>query len=70
MPDEPSSTPASQTARSGPRAVVYWCVAGVVYAGLGILSPPAFLLGFWESLLFVFIATVLMPKVVGRRDAS
>ncbi len=39
-----------------------------MYAGLGILSPPAFLLGFWESWLFVFFATLLAPKVLGRRD--
>ncbi len=65
--DETPPTHPSQPGRPGWPAVVYWCVAGTVYAALGIASPPAFLLGFWESLLFVFGATVLAPKILGRR---
>ena len=64
--DETPPTHPSQPGRSGWPAVVYWCIAGAVYGALGIASPPAFLLGFWESLLFVFGATVLAPKILGR----
>ena len=67
MPD--AETPAPDRARSRRRgrvAVVYWLVAGLVYAMLGALYPPVFLLGFQEALIYVFIVTALQPWVVRR----
>lgn len=42
-------------------------VAGAIYAALGMAYPPAFLLGFQESILFVLVVTALAPRVLGRR---
>ena len=39
---------------------------GCVYAALGVAYPPLFLLGFQESLLFVFGVTSLAPHVLRR----
>ena len=50
----------------GVASVVYWLVAGAIYVGLGVLSPPTFLLGFQEAALYVFLVTVLQPKVLRR----
>jgi hypothetical protein len=66
VPETPPPTPASEPRRSGRATIAYWLVAGVIYAALGAAYPPAFLLGFWESLIFVFAATALAPKVLGR----
>lgn len=66
MPNETPPTDATASSGSGRARVVFWLVAGAIYAALGALFPPAFLLGFWESLLFVFVATVLAPKILRR----
>ena len=69
MPPVPTQLPpadAPKPARSGRAAVVYWLVAGAIYGALGIAYPPAFLLGFQESIVFVLIVTALAPKVLGR----
>lgn len=66
MHDETPATDATASRGAGRATVVYWLVAGAIYAALGAAFPPAFLLGFWESLLFVFAATVLAPKILRR----
>ena len=64
MPD----TTADATAKRRPdvASVVYWLVAGAIYVCLGVLAPPIFLLGFQEALIYVFLVTVLQPKVLRR----
>jgi hypothetical protein len=57
---------ASPPRRPDVAGVVYWLVAGAIYVGLGVLSPPTFLLGFQEAALYVFLVTVLQPKVLRR----
>ena len=47
-------------------AVAYWTVAVLAYALLGVLYPPVFLLGFWESLPFVLVVTWLAGRLLGR----
>lgn len=66
MPQPTSLTSEPTPDRSGRAAVVYWLVAGAIYIGLGVAYPPAFLLGFQESIVFVLVVTVLAPKVLGR----
>lgn len=63
-----SDTTADATTKSrrDVAGVVYWLVAGAIYAGLGVLAPPIFLLGFQEALLYVFLVTVLQPRVLRR----
>ena len=60
---------------SRPRAAVsFWVGAVLLYAGLGVLLPPLFLLGFWESVPFLFLATWLagrlFPRPVPRLPAA
>jgi len=38
----------------------------LAYALLGAFFPPFFLLGFWESLPFVLLATWLAWRLLGR----
>lgn len=66
MPEQPPDTDDPTSARSGRAAVIYWLVAGAIYIGLGMAYPPAFLLGFQESILFVLIVTALAPRILGR----
>jgi hypothetical protein len=40
--------------------------AVLLYAGLGSLFQPFFLLGFWESLPFLFAATWLAGRLFPR----
>jgi hypothetical protein len=47
-------------------AVAYWTTAVLAYAGLGAFFQPLFLLGFWESLPFVFAVTWLARRLFGR----
>ena len=47
-------------------AVAYWTAAVLLYALLGAVLPPFFLLGFWESLPFVLAATWLAWRLLGR----
>ena len=44
-----------------------WVLALGAYIGLGIWQPPVFLLGFQESLLFVFVATLVIGRIANRR---
>jgi hypothetical protein len=46
--------------------VAYWTAAILVYAGLGAFFQPLFLLGFWESVLFVYGVTRLAGRLFGR----
>jgi hypothetical protein len=66
VPETPEQTDPPTRTRSGRAAVLYWFVAGAVYIALGVAYPPAFLLGFQESVLFVLIVTALAPKILGR----
>ncbi len=66
VPDPTPATPDAPSARSRRAAVAYWLVAGAIYIGLGVAYPPAFLLGFQESIVFVLIVTALAPKILGR----
>ena len=69
MPAVPAPDPedrARTDARApGPANVVYWFLAGALYIALGVAYPPAFLLGFQESLVVVFLVTFLQRPVVG-----
>lgn len=70
-PEPPSVESASpddapHTRRAGIVAVVYWLVAGAIYVTLGLLVPWLFLLGFWQSFIFVAIVTALQPVVTRR----
>lgn len=61
----PTTTPSPAAAR--PRlAVAYWIGAVLLYAGLGVFFQPFFLLGFWESLPFLFLATWLAGRLFPR----
>lgn len=66
MPDATAPDEADAPRRRDVASVVYWLVAGAIYVGLGVMSPPTFLLGFQEAALYVFLATVLQPKVLRR----
>jgi hypothetical protein len=46
--------------------VAYWTTAVLAYAGLGVFAQPIFLLGFWQSLPFVLVATWLAGRLLGR----
>jgi hypothetical protein len=46
--------------------VAYWTAAILVYAAMGAFFQPFFLLGFWESMLFVFGVTWLAGRLFGR----
>ncbi len=48
-------------------AVAYWVGAVLLYAGLGVLFQPFFLLGFWESMPFLLAATWLAARLFPRR---
>ncbi len=63
---EPDHRFVPTSARARRAAVIYWLVAALVYIGLGVLAPPLFLLGFQESLLYVFVVTLLAPRVLRR----
>jgi hypothetical protein len=47
-------------------AVVYWVGVVLLYAGLGAYHQPLFLLGFWESVPFLFVATWLAGRLFPR----
>ena len=66
MPEQLPATDEPAPARSGRAAVIYWLVAGALYIGLGMAYPPAFLLGFQESIVFVLIVTALAPGILRR----
>lgn len=63
-PDPPQD--AARRSWRGPASVAYWMLAGVVYIALGVAVPPAFLLGFQESVIYVFAVTALQPWVLRR----
>lgn len=61
----PSSPPRPALVR--PRAAVaYWTAAILLYAGLGALFPPLFLLGFWESIPALLAITWLAERLFPR----
>lgn len=66
MPDASAPDEANPPRRRDVASVVYWLVAAAIYVGLGVLSPPTLLLGFQEAALYVFLVTVLQPRVLRR----
>jgi fatty acid desaturase len=44
-------------------AWLYWLIVLAVAVGLGVLAPALFLLGFWEMIPLVLLASWLAPKV-------
>ena len=64
---EPTIQPEHPKTRlQGRVAVAYWLLAGLVYALMGMLYPPLFLLGFQESIIAVYLVTALAPVVIRR----
>lgn len=66
MSEEELAESDPRSAGGGRAAVAYWLAAGALYVALGVAYPPAFLLGFQESLIFVFVVTLLAPRVLRR----
>jgi hypothetical protein len=59
--------PAPRPAVVRPRlAVAYWVGVVLLYALLGSQFQPFFLLGFWESLPFLFVATWVAGRLFPR----
>jgi len=48
-------------------AVAYWAGAILLYAGLGAFFQPFFLLGFWESMPFLLLATWVASRLFPLR---
>lgn len=67
MPDAPQQPGRRSGRHDGWKGVAYWFAAAGVYIALGVAYPPAFLLGFQESVIFVFVVTALAPVVLRRR---
>ena len=42
---------------------VYWLIVLAIGVALGVLAPALFLLGFWEMIPLVLLASWLEPKV-------
>lgn len=64
----PTTTPPPADAR--PRlAVAYWVAVVILYAVMGAFFQPFFLLGFWESLPFLFVVTWLAGRLFPRPAA-
>ena len=63
---EPTPSPAAGRSRW---AVAYWAGAVLLYAGLGVFFQPFFLLGFWESMPFLLLATWLAGRLLPRAAA-
>jgi hypothetical protein len=63
---EPTPSPA---AARGRWAVAYWTAAILVYAMLGVFFQPFFLLGFWECIPFLLLATWLAGRLIPRPAA-
>jgi hypothetical protein len=63
VPEPAAASPPS----AGRRAVIFWVVAVLLYAGLGVVYPPLFLLGFWESLPFLVVVTWLAGRLLPQR---
>ena len=61
----PTTTPPPAVARRR-TAVAFWVGAVLLYAALGAFFQPLFLLGFWESLPFLFLATWLAGRLFPR----
>jgi hypothetical protein len=61
-----TSTAHAKDPRRGRVGVACWLVAGAIYATAGALYPPVFLLGFQESVLYVFAVTWLAARVIRR----
>ena len=47
-------------------AVAYWVGAVLAYGALGSLYPPLFLLGFWESIPWLLLITVVAGRLFAR----
>ena len=60
MPRRRPSTPRDRW------AVAYWTTVVLVYAVLGAFYQPFFLLGFWESVPFLLVATWLAGRLFPR----
>ena len=60
---EPPPTPAAARRRW---AVAYWVGSVLLYAALGVFFQPFFLLGFWESMPFLLLATWIASRLFPR----
>lgn len=60
---EPTPSPAGARRRW---AVAYWVGAVLLYAALGVFFQPFFLLGFWESMPFLLLATWIASRLFPR----
>ena len=59
--------PPSRPAVARPRlAVAFWVGAILAYALLGAFHQPFFLLGFWESIPFLLVATWVAGRLFPR----
>lgn len=59
--------PSSRAAVVRPRlAVAFWTVAVLAYAVLGAFHQPFFLLGFWESIPYLFVVTWIAGRLFPR----
>jgi hypothetical protein len=63
VPEPVAAPPPSR----GRRAVVFWTCAVLAYAVIGAFFQPYFLLGFWESLPFLLVATWLVSRLLPER---
>jgi hypothetical protein len=62
--------PAETIYRSrGARSVAFWITAVLLYAGVGSQLPQAVFLGFWQSIPYLFLATWLHGRLLGRQRA-
>ena len=67
VPIEDSKYVEVGTTRRGKIAVLtLWFVAALVYIALGVWIPWVFLLGFWQSAIYVALITALSPRVIRR----
>ena len=56
----------ASTRRGKIAVLMLWFIAAVIYIALGVWIPWVFLLGFWQSAIYVAAVTALSPMVVRR----
>lgn len=56
----------AKTRRGKIAVLLLWLVAAIIYIALGVWIPWVFLLGFWQSAIYVAAVTALSPMVVRR----
>lgn len=63
------AAPAPRPSRPRWVASAYWTAAVLLYAVLGAFFQPLFLLGFWESVPLLLVATAIAVRVLPRGGA-